>query len=247
MNILIVTTSASMLPPNHATGLWLEEFAVPYDHFIMHRARVTVASPLGGAVPLDPKTEPGDSERIKYFGALRALQSSQSLAGIDDGFFDGLFIPGGHGPMVDLVHDRDLHRLIASFEEDGKFIGAVCHGPAALLEVRGSDGHYLIRDRRLTGFSNLEERLAGMHAKVPFLLEDELKKRGARYESALLPMTSHVIRDGNLITGQNPASSQRVAQEFLEGLERNVQLFDELGLRDAAARGTTETAVWPGY
>ena len=266
MNILMVTTSASMLPPNHPTGLWLDEFAVPYDHFITHGAHVTVASPLGGAVPLDPKTEPSDSERIKWFGALRALESSKSLAGIDDSFFDALFIPGGHGPIVDLVHDRDLHRLIASFEEDGKFIGAVCHGPAALLEVRGADGHYLIRDRRLTGFSNLEERLAGMHAKVPFLLEDELKKRGARYESALLPMTSHVIRDGNLITGQNPASSARVAEEFMNGLQRNIELFEELGLRDGASQVTepgamrhggraeadmagsgTRPTVWPGY
>lgn len=248
MNILIVTTSASVLPPDHATGLWLEEFAVPYDHFVAHGAHVTVASPLGGAVPLDPKTEPGDRERIKWFGALRALQSSQSLAGIDDSFFDGLFIPGGHGPIVDLVHDRDLQRLIASFDEDGKFIGAVCHGPAALLEVRGSNGRYLIRDRRITGFSNLEERLAGMHAKVPFLLEDELKKRGARYDSALLPMTSHVVRDGNLITGQNPASSERVAQEFLEGLQRNIELFDELGLRERAAQTRDmPPTVWPGY
>lgn len=248
MNILIVTTSASVLPPDHPTGLWLEEFTVPYEHFVAHGAHVTVASPLGGAVPLDPRTEPGDRERIKWFGALRALQSSESLAGIDPGFFDGLFIPGGHGPMVDLVHDRDLQRLISSFDEDGKFIGAVCHGPAALLEARGSNGHYLIRDRRLTGFSNLEERLAGMHAKVPFLLEDELRRRGARYESALLPMTSHVIRDGNLITGQNPASSERVAQEFLEGLQRNVELFDELGLRDRSAQTrSTPSAVWPGY
>ena len=259
MNILMVTTSASVLPPNHDTGLWLEEFAIPYDLFVARGARVTVASPLGGAVPLDPKTEPDDGDRIRYFGALRALQSSQTLTGIDDSFFDGIFIPGGHGPMVDLVHDRDLHRLIASFEEDGKFIGAVCHGPAALLEVRGVDGHYFVRDRRLTGFSNLEERLAGMHAKVPFLLEDELRRRGAQYESALLPMTSHVIRDGNLITGQNPASSARVAEEFLHGVQRNIELFSQLGLRDGASemtehsmpRGaespTPQPTVWPGY
>lgn len=259
MNILIVTTSASMLPPNHPTGLWLEEFAIPYDHFVAHGARVTVASPLGGAVPLDPKTEPGDRERIKYFGALRALQSSRVLSRVDDSLFDGLFIPGGHGPIVDLVHDRDLQRLIAGFEEDGKFIGAVCHGPAALLDVRGADGRYLVRDRRLTGFSNLEERLAGTHAKVPFLLEDELRKRGARYESALLPMTAHVIRDGNLITGQNPSSSRRVAEAFMEGLQRNVELFDALGLRDGATEVTrasapggasvhgTRPTVWPGH
>lgn len=257
MNILMVATSASMLPPDHATGLWLEEFALPYDCFVGHGARVTVASPLGGAVPLDPRTDPDDRARIKYFGALRALQSSRPLADIDDRDLDGLFVCGGHGPIVDLVHDRDLHRLISSFEEDGKFIGAVCHGLAALLEVRSADGHYFVRDRRLTGFSNVEERLAGMHAKVPFLLEDELRKRGARYESALLPMTSLVIRDGNLITGQNPASSQRVAEEFQQGLQRHIELLEELGLREGAnprgevnplpaASGGSAPTVWPG-
>jgi len=230
MNILMVTTSASRMPPEHPTGLWLEEFAVPYERFIEEGAIVTVACPRGGTVPLDPKTEPNDRQRIKWFRALQALNETLPLDAIDDEAFDGVFIPGGHGPIVDLVDNPKLQQLLANFHADGKLIGAVCHGPAALLNVRGPDGHYLIRDMRLTGFSNLEERLAGMHSKVPLLLEDEIKRRGAKYDAALIPMTSHVIRDGGLITGQNPASSHRVAEAFLDDLRSNLQLFVQLGL-----------------
>jgi putative intracellular protease/amidase len=252
MNILIVTTSAWILPPDRPTGLWLEEFAAPYEHFAQAGADIVVASPDGGPVPLDPKTEPSDRQRVKWHRALMALGNTQALDEVPEDAasrFDGLFIPGGHGPLVDLVHHPVLQRLIAEFDDEGKFIGAVCHGPAALLNVRSaSSGHYLVRDRRLTGFSNLEERLAGMHGKVPFLLEDELKRRGARYESALIPMTAHVIRDGNLVTGQNPASSEKVAEEFLDGLRRNVELFDALGLRNGRAPGARAVSeAWPGY
>ena len=235
MNILMVTTSASRLPSGHPTGLWLDEFAVPFEHFVEQGAAITVASPLGGPVPLDPKTEPSDRQRTKWQGALHALSRSVPLHGVDETPFDGLFIPGGHGPIVDLVGDADLQRLVASFFDDGKLIGAVCHGPAALLDVRGADGHYLVRDKTVTGFSNLEERLAAMHGKVPMLLEDELKRRGARYSSALIPMTSHVVRDGGLITGQNPASSHRIAEEFCEGLRQNIELFSQLGIETTRA------------
>lgn len=241
MNILMVTTSASRLPPDHPTGLWLEEFAVPYERFVEEGASITVASPLGGSVPLDPKTAPNDRQRSKWQRALQALASSIPLDTVNDDAFDGVFIAGGHGPIVDLVDDRSLQALLSSVFEDGKFIGAVCHGLAALLNVRGPDGHYLVRDRRLTGFSNLEERLAGMHGKVPFLLEDELKRRGAKYVTALIPMTSHVIRDGSLITGQNPASSHRVADAFLEGLRQNIELFAELGIRSSETANPSDT------
>lgn len=236
MNILMVTTSASRLPSGHPTGLWLEEFAVPYEHFVQEGATVTVASPRGGAIPLDPKTEPSERQRIKWYDALEALNDTIPLDAIDDEDFDGVFIPGGHGPIVDLVDHAGLLRLLANVHGDGKLIGAVCHGPAALLNVRGPDGHYLIRDTRMTGFSNLEERLAGMHGKVPFLLEDEIKRRGAKFDAALIPMTSHVIRDGGLITGQNPASSHRVAEVFLDDLRSNLELFAQLGLSFEAPR-----------
>ena len=244
MNILMVTTSADRLPAGHPTGLWLEEFAVPYDYFVGHGATVTVASPRGGRVPLDPKTEPSDRQRIDWHGALQALSDSLPLRTIDETPFDGLFIPGGHGPIVDLVEDTDLQDLVAAFFDEGKLIGAVCHGPAALLDVRGPDGHFLVRDKEITGFSNLEERLAGMHGKVPLLLEAELERRGARYSRSLIPMTAHVVRDGGIVTGQNPASTHKVTEEFHEGLRQNIELFTQLGI--ATARGARGASAGRG-
>ncbi len=218
MKTLIITTSADTLPPDHRTGLWLEEFAVPFTTLTEAGVEITVASPNGGAVPLDPKTEPDDKDRQKWASALRALATSKRLSEVTADGFDAIFIPGGHGPMVDLTDNAELRRLIESFDRVGKLIAAVCHGPVALLNARNSAGEPLIKGRKVTGFTNLEERLAMMHSLVPFLLEDAMKERGGDFDSALLPMVSHVVRDGNLITGQNPGSSQKIADEILAAL-----------------------------
>jgi len=224
MNVLIVTTSCNMLAPDHPTGLWFEEFAVPFTAFSEAGASIRVVSPKGGAVPIDPKTAPTEKDREKWPAALQALTSTGRLAEVAADRFDAVFIPGGHGPMVDLVNDQKLQRLLAAFDRDGKMVAAVCHGPAALLNVRNAAGEPLVKGRKVTGFTNVEERLVMLHSVVPFLLEDALKERGANFESALLPFFSHVVRDENLITGQNPASSTKVAEELLAALEEGSRL-----------------------
>jgi putative intracellular protease/amidase len=224
MNVLIVTTSCNMLAPGHPTGLWLEEFAVPFTAFSEAGASIRVVSPKGGAVPIDPKTAPTEKDREKWPAALQALTSTGRLAEVAADRFDAVFIPGGHGPMVDLVNDQELQRLLAAFDRDGKMVAAVCHGPAALLNVRNAAGEPLVKGRKVTGFTNVEERLVMLHSVVPFLLEDALKERGANFESALLPFFSHVVRDENLITGQNPASSTKIAEELLAALEEGSRL-----------------------
>ncbi len=218
MKLLAVTTSADALSPDHRTGLWLEEFAVPFTTLTEAGVEIVVASPKGGAVPLDSKTDPDDDQRQKWAGALSALASTKRLSEVTADGFDAIFFPGGHGPLIDLSDNAEAKRLIESFDRAGKIIAALCHGPAALLNAQNASGEPLIKGRKVTGFTNMEERLVMLHGVVPFLLEDALKERGADFDSALVPMISHVVRDGNLLTGQNPSSSQKMADELLEAL-----------------------------
>ena len=218
MKILIVTTNCHTLAPDHPTGVWLEEYALPYTELDEIGAHIVVASPKGGVTPIDPKTEPDDQQKKDWAQALEALNDTTPLSEVNAADFDALFIPGGHGPMKDLVDDANLQQLIADFDSSDKVIAAVCHGPAALLKVRTKEGELLIKGRKVSGFTNIEERLVMLHDVVPFLLEDALKDGGGDFESALLPMTSHVVRDGNLITGQNPASTKKITKELLEAL-----------------------------
>lgn len=218
MHALFVATSADTLAPGHPTGLWLEEFAVPYMAVRDAGIEVTVASPKGGAVPLDPKTEPDEARRREWAPALQALRQSVPLATVAHELFDALFLPGGHGPLVDLVDDATLQALLARHDGEGRWIAAVCHGPAALVRARGRQGRPLLEGRRATGFSNTEERLSGLHDTVPFLLQDAMKDAGADYHSALLPFVSHVEQDGHLLTGQNPQSSDALARALVQAM-----------------------------
>lgn len=218
MRALFVATSNNSLAPGHPTGLWLEEFAVPYMAAIDADIEVIVASPKGGPVPLDPKTEPNEKQQKEWAPALQALRSSVTLESVKDQSFDAVFIPGGHGPMVDLAHDATLHALLARHDTAGKLIAAVCHGPAALVHATRGDGEPFFKGRRATGFTNTEERLAGLKDVVPFLLEDAMKGSGADFHSALLPMLNHIEHDGNLLTGQNPQSSGALAKKLVEAL-----------------------------
>lgn len=218
MNILFVVTSADTLAPGHPTGVWLEEYAIPYVALSEAGISVTVASPKGGQGPIDPKTKPDDKSAARWGAALVALSRTKRLADVHAKDFDAVFIPGGHGPMVDLATDPALADLISAFVVEQKIVAAVCHGPAALLGVTSADGQPFLTGRRMTGFTNGEETIAKLQTVVPFLLEDRLKAIGAIFEHALVPGACHVVTDGVLITGQNPASSEAIAKTMMEAL-----------------------------
>ncbi|MEL1265779.1 type 1 glutamine amidotransferase domain-containing protein [Pseudoxanthomonas putridarboris] len=221
MKILMVLTSHDRLgDTGQKTGFWLEEFAAPYYVFKDAGAEIVLASPKGGQPPLDPKSDAPDAQTaatVRFSGdadAVAALAATRRLADVAKDEFDAVFYPGGHGPLWDLAEDRDSIRLIETTFSAGKPVAAVCHGPAVFRHARGALGEPLVKDKRVTAFSNAEEDAVGLGDVVPFSLEDMLKANGAAYERGE-PWQSYVVTDGRLVTGQNPASSEEAAQEVL--------------------------------
>ena len=221
MKILIVLTSHDQLGDTGTkTGFWLEEFAAPYYVFKDAGAAITLASPKGGQPPLDPKSDLSENlteltKRFRTDSAAQAeLVNTKKLADVSAADFDAVFYPGGHGPMWDMPDNPTSIALIEAFVKADKPVGAVCHAPAAFVNVRGKDGKYLVNGKRVTGFTNAEEKAEGLTEVVPFLLEDRLKERGALYSKGA-DWTPHVEVDGKLVTGQNPASSGPAAKELL--------------------------------
>lgn len=224
MNILMVLTSHDQLGnTGMKTGVWLEEFAAPYFIFKDADVTVTLASPKGGQPPLDPKSEAENSQTDATLrfrqdkDAQYALAHSTKLSDIVADQFDGVFYAGGHGPLWDLAEDTDSIGLIETMYASEKPVAAVCHGPAVFRHTKTIDGQPLVKDKRVTGFTNSEEAASGLTNAVPFLVEDMLKKNGAKFSKAA-NWQSHVITDGNLITGQNPASSEGAATALLRQL-----------------------------
>ena len=222
MKILLVLTSHDELGnTGHKTGFWLEEFATPYYIFKDANADITLASPNGGQPPLDPKSDEPDfqteaTERFKKDAdAQSALANTVKLSDISADDYDAVFYPGGHGPLWDLAEDQNSIALIESMYSAGKPVAAVCHAPAVFRHTKAPDGSPLIAGKSVTGFSNTEEDAVQLSEVVPFLLEDELKAKGASYSKAD-DWHPYAITDGNLITGQNPASSDPVAKAVLE-------------------------------
>ena len=222
MKILIVLTSHDQLgDTGKKTGFWLEEFVAPYYVLMDAGATITLASPKGGRPPLDPKSDLSENltdltKRFRTDTAAQAeLANTKKLADVSADDFDAVFYPGGHGPMWDMPDNRTSIALIEAFVKADKPVGAVCHAPAALVNVRGKDGEYLVKGKRVTGFSNAEEEAAGLTASVPFLLENRLKERGGVYSKGA-DWASYVQVDGKLVTGQNPASSQTAAEALLK-------------------------------
>jgi putative intracellular protease/amidase len=224
MNILMVLTSHSRLGNSgKSTGFWLEEFAAPYYVFKDAGAEVTIASPLGGSPPLDPKSDLPEAQtdatrRFKSdVSAQTALAHTLKLKDINAIEFDAVFYPGGHGPMWDLTENAFSIRLIEEMIADNKVVAAVCHAPAVLRHVKLADGAPIVKNKRVTGFSNSEEQAVGLADIVPFLLEDMLTQEGALYSKGE-DWQPYVVTDGLLITGQNPASSQLVASTALKNV-----------------------------
>ncbi len=221
MKILMVLTSHDRLGTTGSkTGFWLEEFAAPYYVFKDAGAEITIASPLGGLPPLDPKSDEPDfqTEATRRFKAdsvaQAALAGSLKLADVSADDFDAVFYPGGHGPLWDLAEDRNSIALIEAMNADGKTVAAVCHAPAVLRRAVTDDGSPLVEGKSVTGFSNSEEAAVGLTDVVPFLLENELQTLGGNYSKSS-DWHPYVVSDGNLITGQNPASSEEVARAVL--------------------------------
>lgn len=221
MKILIVLTSHSDLGnTGKKTGFWVEEFAAPYYKLKDAGAEITLASPKGGQPPIDPKSaEPeNQTEATRRFDSdpeLKSLLSqTHQLSGLSADDFDAVFYPGGHGPLWDLTTDRDSIQLITDFWAAKKPVAAVCHAPAVLLNVLEENGEPLVKDKKVTGFTNSEEAAVGLTGIVPFLVEDQLKAKGGVYSKAE-DWASYVVQEGLLITGQNPGSSEAVAERLL--------------------------------
>ena len=211
--VLMVLTSHGRIDADHPTGLWLEEFAEPYLAFVEAGCRVTVASIAGGVVPVDPRSLEG-IDAHQWPRERERLQSTLPLTAVV-GHFDALFLPGGHGTMFDLPENRTLQGWITHLLDVGRPVAAVCHGPAGLTGVQREDGRYLVAGRRLTGFTNAEEQAVQLDRLMPFLLESRLREEGALFQAGPL-WQPHVLVDGMLVTGQNPASSRPAAEAVLE-------------------------------
>lgn len=224
MKILMVLTSHDQLGnTGRKTGFWLEEFAAPYYVLSDAGAEITLASPAGGQPPLDPKSAEADflTDATRRFDAdaqaQAVLANTLKLSGLKADEYDALFYPGGHGPLWDLAEDPQSIALIESMYVSGKPVAAVCHAPGVLKGATLADGSALVKGKSLTGFSNSEEAAVELTDVVPFLLEDLLQEKGANYSSAD-DWQPYTVTDGNLITGQNPASSEQVAQALLKKL-----------------------------
>ncbi|TXC73721.1 type 1 glutamine amidotransferase domain-containing protein [Sphingorhabdus soli] len=221
MNILMILTSHDQLgDTGKKTGFWLEEFAAPYYVFKDAGATITLASPKGGQPPIDPTSDEADAqtEATKRFKAdaesQKALANTHKLSEIDAADYDAVFYPGGHGPLWDLAEDKTSIALIETTLAADKPLAAVCHAPAIFRHTKAANGEALVKGRTVTGFTNGEEDAAGLTDVVPFLVEDMLKQHGSDYQKGA-DWSEFVVEDGNLITGQNPASSEKAAKQLM--------------------------------
>jgi len=228
MKILMVLTSHDKLGnTGRKTGFWLEELAAPYYVFKDAGAEIVLASPKGGQPPLDPKSNDPNSQtdltrRFEADAAAKAqLASTVRLNSVKADDYDTVFYPGGHGPMWDLAEDPNSIKLIESFLAAGKPVALVCHAPGVLRHVKTADGKPLVEGKNVTGFTDSEEEAVGLTKVVPFLVEDELKAKGGHF-SKTGDWGVHVVSDGLLITGQNPASSGPAAKVLLDRLAKAV-------------------------
>lgn len=222
--LMVLTSHEALGDTGKKTGFWLEEFAAPYYVFKDAGADVTVASPKGGQPPIDPASDVPDAQTddTRRFredrAATQQLASTVKLSDVRADDFDAIFYPGGHGPLWDLAENADSRRLIESFAAKDRPIAAVCHAPAVFRHTEAPDGSKLVAGKRVAGFTNTEEEAVNLTTVVPFLVEDMLKQNGGLYEKGA-DWSSYVVRDGKLITGQNPASSAAAAKEVLAVLK----------------------------
>lgn len=230
--LMIVTSQATMGVGGAPTGVWFEELATPYYAFVDADVEVDIAAVAGGRIPIDPhslQAAGGNPPSVERFlqdqAAMDKLGHAEKLDDLTSTRYAALFLPGGHGTMWDLPANPALSSLLAAAWRSGKVVAAVCHGPAGLLGVKDESGRPLVAGRRVSAFTNAEEAAAGLSGAVPFPLETRLRELGARYESGP-NFQPYAVRDGKLVTGQNPASSEAVARLTLEAIRTTAKTDD---------------------
>jgi putative intracellular protease/amidase len=218
--LMVLTSHSRMGETEHKTGFWLEEFAAPYYVFKEAGFHITLCSPAGGHPPIDPNSQRKEqqtsfTQRFESDEVAKThLTNTLRLVEVQESDYDAVFYPGGHGPLWDLACDPDSVTLIDDFYSAHKPIGAVCHAAGVLINAANEDETPMVKGKNLTGFSNSEERAVGLNTVVPFSLQDELEKRGARYSNAP-DGQRHVVVDGQIVTGQNSASSEAAARALM--------------------------------
>lgn len=221
--LFVVTSHDKLGNTGEKTGYWTEELAAPYYELVDQGIEITIATPKGGEPPIDPKSEDPsaateDTKRFDNDTELQEkLKNTIKLSEVNPADYDAVFYPGGHGPLWDLVEDKNSIALIETFYNSNKPVAFVCHAPAVLKNVK-TNGEFLVKGKNVTGFSNEEEDAVGLTNVVPFLLQDVFKENGANY-SKKENWHPYAVEDGLLITGQNPASSKPVAQILLNKLK----------------------------
>ncbi len=229
LKILIVVTSHAVMGNTvEPTGLWLEELTTPYYAFVDAGTSVTIASIKGGAIPIAPESKKPlgeNAESVDRFlqdkSAVAATNNTQAIKDIDPNQYDAVFLPGGHGTMWDLPNSEPLAKLVSQVYAQDKLVAAVCHGAAGLISATNSDGSPLVNGLQISSFTNAEEDAVGLSNTVPFMLETKLRELGADFQG-VANFEPFAIKSGNLITGQNPASSGLVANKLLEALQAKV-------------------------
>jgi len=216
--VLIVTTNYRGEPGTAMaeTGVYLEEFAVPYLVFISSGYEVTVASPKGALSPVDEGSM-SCSNPMEWDDCIKILRNTEKLKDVEYKHYDAIFLPGGHGPMFDLAKDMFLKEIVEYFYENNRLISAICHGPAGLILAKDKHGNSILKDKKVTALTNKEEHITKMDEFVPFLLETKLRELGAKFEDGE-PWSEHVCVDGNIITGQNQKSTLLLAEKVVAAL-----------------------------
>jgi putative intracellular protease/amidase len=226
--LIVVTNIAEYQKVGYRTGLWLGELTHFWDVAERAGCKMDIASPSGGDIPIDPESlshqvlaELGTEERYADRVFMNRLKGTKKLSDVRLDDYYAIYLTGGHGVMFDFPQSPELARLMVGFYEAGKIVSTVCHGATGLLSAQLSNGHHLIKDKKVTGFSWDEEVLAKRERAVPFNLQEELRKRGANYSKAAKPFETYVVEDGLLITGQNPGSARAVGEAVVKKLQRD--------------------------
>lgn len=226
--ILHVVTNVDHYAKNHSpTGLWLSELTHAYDLFNKKGFEQDIVSPLGGKIPLEPKSlkipyiDLSTYRRYKQKAFMEKLNDTFKPNQVDASQYDAIFFTGGHGVMWDFPDNAEIQELTRQIYENGGVVGAVCHGYCGLLNVKLSNGKLLIEDKKVTGYTWLEEILAGVVLKVPYNVEKRIKQQGAHFKKALLPFRPYVCADRRIVTGQNPFSAKKTAQRIIKELAKH--------------------------